>query len=103
LMDCNMPVMDGWQATEQIRMRERKKLSEYLPIVAVTANAMKGDRDKCIACGMSDFLSKPVDRKCLFDIIAKWVPVDHRAAPRSPVPRRPPPPASAAGAQDRPG
>lgn len=70
LMDCNMPVMDGWQATEKIRQRDT--LNHATPIIAVTANAMKGDRDKCIAAGMDDYISKPVDRKKLYEIIAKW-------------------------------
>ncbi|EKX46591.1 hypothetical protein GUITHDRAFT_45786, partial [Guillardia theta CCMP2712] len=70
LMDCNMPIMDGWQATEKIR--QRAGLNQTTPIIAVTANAMKGDRDKCIAAGMDDYISKPVERKRLYEIIAKW-------------------------------
>lgn len=70
LMDCNMPLMDGWQATAAIR--ERKALNANTPIIAVTANAMKGDRDKCIAAGMSDYISKPVECRRLFETIAKW-------------------------------
>jgi len=70
LMDCNMPIMDGWQATEKIR--QRRGLNASVPIIAVTANAMKGDRDKCIEAGMDDYISKPVERKKLYEIIAKW-------------------------------
>jgi DNA-binding response OmpR family regulator len=66
-----MPIMDGWQATS--RIRERKALNATTPIIAVTANAMKGDRDKCIAAGMNDYISKPVERKRLFETISKWV------------------------------
>lgn len=87
LMDCNMPIMDGWQATAQIR--ERKALNASTPIIAVTANAMKGDRDKCIAAGMNDYISKPVERKRLFETITKWTsqptnrPVADLSAPTS--------------------
>jgi CheY-like chemotaxis protein len=82
LMDCNMPMMDGWQATEKIR--QRRELNASVPIVAVTANAMKGDRDKCIQAGMDDYISKPVDRKKLYEIIAKWTMVEEQAgAPES--------------------
>ena len=66
-----MPIMDGWQATS--RIRERKALNATTPIIAVTANAMKGDRDKCIAAGMNDYISKPVERRRLFETISKWV------------------------------
>jgi len=85
LMDCNMPIMDGWQATEKIR--QRRGLNVSVPIVAVTANAMKGDRDKCIQAGMDDYISKPVDRKKLYEIIAKWTMVEAPAgAPDKPSP-----------------
>jgi len=70
LMDCNMPIMDGWQATEKIRKVVGP--NQATPIVAVTANAMKGDRDKCLQSGMDDYLSKPVDRKRLIDMLSKW-------------------------------
>jgi DNA-binding response OmpR family regulator len=80
-----MPIMDGWQATEKIR--QRRGLNVSVPIVAVTANAMKGDRDKCIQAGMDDYISKPVDRKKLYEIIAKWTMVEAPAgAPDKPSP-----------------
>ena len=67
IMDCNMPKMDGWQATRKIRELERKRgvanadyKGGYTPIIAVTANAMKGDREKCISCGMDDYMTKPI-------------------------------------------
>jgi len=71
LMDCNMPIMDGWQATEKIRQTEGP--NKMTPIIAVTANAMKGDREKCIASGMDDYISKPVERKRLQEVLGKLV------------------------------
>jgi len=69
-MDCNMPIMDGWQATEKIR--KEKGPNQKTPIIAVTANAMKGDREKCLQSGMDDYISKPVERKRLIDVMSKW-------------------------------
>jgi signal transduction histidine kinase len=70
LMDCHMPVLDGYEATREIRKQER---FQHLPIIAVTANVMEGDREKCMACGMNDYLSKPYDKKVLTDKLAKWL------------------------------
>ncbi|KAJ1482938.1 hypothetical protein T484DRAFT_1802407, partial [Baffinella frigidus] len=71
-------------ATEKIR--QRKGLNERVPIIAVTANAMKGDRDKCIEAGMDDYISKPVDRKKLYEIIAKWTMVSYTPPPEGGAP-----------------
>jgi len=71
LMDCQMPVMDGYEATRAIRKEER---FSNLPIVAMTANAMQGDREKCIDAGMNDHVSKPINLKELFSALVKWVP-----------------------------
>jgi len=69
-MDCNMPKMDGWAATETIRAGACG--NKLTPIVAVTANAMLGDREKCLECGMDDYLAKPVDSNALLTAIDKW-------------------------------
>lgn len=69
LMDCNMPVLDGYDATKIIRQTEKIK---DIPIIALTANAMKEDKDKCLAAGMNDYLTKPVNRNILSNTINKW-------------------------------
>ncbi len=69
LMDCNMPVLDGYDATKIIRKTEKIK---NIPIIALTANAMKEDKEKCIAAGMDDYLTKPVNRQILGNTINKW-------------------------------
>ncbi len=73
LMDCQMPEMDGFQATRIIRSQERESgVEEGVVIVALTANARKEDRDRCLACGMDDYLSKPFTMEQLRDVILKW-------------------------------
>jgi signal transduction histidine kinase/DNA-binding response OmpR family regulator/HPt (histidine-containing phosphotransfer) domain-containing protein len=73
LMDVQMPIMDGFQATRMIRKQPQW---QDLPIVAMTANAMKGDREACLDVGMSDYLSKPVDLGDLKDKLITWLPID---------------------------
>ena len=72
LMDCQMPEMDGYEATRIIRSREKELDMEEVAIVALTANARKEDRDKCLACGMNDYLSKPFTMVQLRNVILKW-------------------------------
>ncbi|MEO7524719.1 MAG: response regulator, partial [Ferruginibacter sp.] len=67
-MDVQMPEMDGLEATEIIR----KTHADQMIIIAMTANAMKEDKDACLAAGMDDFLSKPVKLKEVVDVLAKW-------------------------------
>jgi signal transduction histidine kinase/CheY-like chemotaxis protein len=73
LMDCQMPVMDGFEATTVIRARGTKVDGRDLPIVALTANAFQSDREKCLAAGMSDFLSKPFMPNEFEAIVLKWL------------------------------
>lgn len=70
-MDCNMPEMDGYEATKRIRV-SRLTLNRSVPIVAMTANAMKGDKEKCQEAGMNDYISKPFKIAHLLSIIEKW-------------------------------
>ena len=73
LMDCQMPVMDGYKATQTWRRIEAEKSLPRLPIIAMTANAMAEDRQRCLDAGMDDYLSKPVDRKLLEQVMVKWL------------------------------
>ncbi len=74
LMDCQMPEMDGFQATQRIRERTDEK--KNIPIVAMTANALKGDRERCLDAGMDDYLSKPVNKKALADVLQHYLSPD---------------------------
>lgn len=74
LMDCHLPKMDGFEASRQIRLREKDRTaSKRIPIIAMTAGAMKGDREKCIDSGMDDYLSKPYTLEELCDKLRKWI------------------------------
>jgi len=73
LTDCHMPAMDGFDLTASIRQDEAP--GTHLPIIAVTANAMQGETQRCLSCGMDDYLSKPVRLKELGAMLAKWLPV----------------------------
>ena len=73
-MDCQMPEMDGYQATRKIRFLEKTTDTTKVPIIALTANAMKGDKEKCMESGMDDYLSKPLSDDALEAMLLKWLP-----------------------------
>ncbi|PUE65598.1 response regulator [Arcobacter caeni] len=70
LMDCQMPILDGYEATKEIRKIEKFK---DLPIIAMTANVMQGDKDKCISFGMNDYIAKPLDFNKFYETLIKWI------------------------------
>ncbi len=73
LMDCQMPVMDGYEASKSIREGGGGETNVDIPIIALTANAMEGDKEKCLVSGMDDYLSKPIDAKILLKVLKKWI------------------------------
>jgi len=85
-MDCQMPVMDGFAAVPLIRREEQQRGGPSVPIVALTANAIDGDRERCLAAGMNDYLAKPFTREQLRRTLARWLP----DAPRGERPALPP-------------
>ncbi len=73
IMDCQMPEMDGYQATEAIRNSKELLEKRSVPIIAMTANAMTGDREKCLSSGMNDYISKPLEPQDLLNMVEKWL------------------------------
>ncbi len=71
LMDVQMPDIDGFEATESIRKKE-KESGAHMPIIAMTAHAMSGDRERCLDAGMDDYLSKPIRGPALLDLVTKY-------------------------------
>lgn len=94
-MDCRMPGVDGYEATAAIRRTER---SARVPIVAMTAQALERDKEKCLASGMDDYLVKPVSLTGLRDMLDKWLPAP--SGPRASIEARPPEPIQTPGADD---
>ena len=78
LMDCQMPIMDGYEATETIRTANRHYSN--IPIIAVTANAMTGDSQRCLAAGMNDYIKKPISRDILFEKVSHWLKISIESA-----------------------
>ena len=74
LMDCQMPEMDGFEATRQLRDPASGVRDAAIPVIALTANAMQGDRERCLEAGMNDYLTKPISPRALADALARWLP-----------------------------
>ena len=86
VMDVQMPELDGLQVTRKVR--QSSSLNSRIPIIAMTAHAMKGDRECCLAVGMNDYLTKPIDLQALAQALDKWLPLETAAA-RVPAPAAP--------------
>ncbi|GAB6095626.1 hypothetical protein JCM14469_18780 [Desulfatiferula olefinivorans] len=76
LMDVQMPVMDGYEATARIRSPQSGVRNHNIPVIAMTAHAMTGDREKCLEAGMNDYISKPINPNSLAEVLEKWLPTE---------------------------
>jgi CheY-like chemotaxis protein len=73
LMDCLMPLMDGYEATNRLRAKEVQTGAPRLPVIALTGNAIEGDRERCITAGMDDYLAKPFTADEFADTVGRWM------------------------------
>jgi CheY-like chemotaxis protein/HPt (histidine-containing phosphotransfer) domain-containing protein len=89
LMDCEMPEMDGYEATRHIRQQEAAARKSRMPILALTAHAISGDRGKCMQAGMDDYLCKPIEPRRLAEALEKWLPAQELAPATHAEPPRP--------------
>jgi signal transduction histidine kinase/DNA-binding NtrC family response regulator len=80
LMDCQMPGLDGYEATRRLRAGAAGETNRLVPVVALTANALSGDREKCLDAGMNDFITKPISATRLTEALARWLPVEAASA-----------------------
>jgi PAS domain S-box-containing protein len=86
LMDCQMPEMDGFEATRQLRDPATAVRDAAIPVIALTANAMQGDRERCLDAGMNDYLTKPIAPQALADALMRWLPGKVGAGETAPAP-----------------
>ncbi len=102
LMDCQMPVMDGFETTKALRDYERSEALQHMPIIALTAHAMAQDREQCLAAGMDDYLSKPYTQEGLHTVLSRWLPTRPLAAVATAIRSAPDDPAADASASAAP-